>query len=306
MISIVICSVKPSYYAQISVSIAQTIGVKYELIKVDNSANTYSIFEAYNLGVQQAKYSIICFTHEDIVFHTPNWGVNVINHFKNASIGMIGICGGDAIPVVPAPWWNSKTQNNFLYNNINSWKDKPSEHQYSNPFNEKFTDAVLLDGAWFCIPKALFNTIKFDEENFKGFHCYDSDISLQVLMHKRVGVVYDVLLEHFSAGTINMDWIQSVDVLATKWSKQLPIITHVKNKVEINLYNYECLLTYCYWCKDQQMSDREIKQVITKYLPKIHPSTLWYKDAMLLYIWKLVGYNVARFLHKPFKLFLTK
>lgn len=306
MISIVICHKDILFLQTIKDSIENTIGVPYELHVIDNSKRQYSIFEAYNLGVSKSNYSIICFTHEDVVFHTPDWGVHVVAHFKDESIGMIGICGGDAMPNVPAPWWNSKIQNHHYFNNINTWKGKESYHQYSNPFHEGVSDVVLLDGAWFCISKSLFKHITFDTKTYTGFHCYDSDISLQVLNYKRVVVIYDVLLEHFSAGVINKDWMASVETFTDKWQEKLPLIKRVQHKDEINLYCYECLLTYCYWVRELHVRDKEIKQILKKYLKRIHPNNLFYKNSSLLYLWSIFGYNIARLLHKPLKLIVKK
>ena len=307
MISIVICHRDNVFLQKIRSNIEDTIGVLYELHIIDNSEGQYSIFEAYNLGVSKSQYPIICFSHEDIIFHTKNWGVNVVEHFKDNTIGMIGICGGDAMPNVPAPWWNSNTQNHRYYNNINTWKGQKSLHQYSNPFEEKISDVVLLDGVWFCIPKKIFEQITFDTSTFNGFHCYDSDISLQVLnSDKRVVVIYDILLEHFSAGTINKDWGEAVNLLVDKWKETLPLIKRIENKKEINLYCYECLLTYCYWIRELQVKDKEVQKLANKYLKRIYPNNPFYKDSSLLYLWSIFGYNIARILHKPLKLMLKK
>lgn len=302
MISLVICHRDADFLEKIKINIKDTIGVPYELIIIDNTKNQYSIFEAYNYGVSKCNYDIICFTHEDILFHTLNWGVNVIEHFKDESIGMIGICGGDAMPNVPAPWWNSKTLNNHYFNNINTWKGKESYHQYSNPFDEKKSDVVLLDGAWFCIPKNLFKKITFDTKSFKGFHCYDSDISLQVLNLKRVVVIYDVLLEHFSAGTINHDWVKSTEILADKWIDYSPRLIKEASKEKISKYNNECLLTYCYWLQSLNVSDLEIRSKIKKYLFRNNPKIYYYHTYILLYLWQLIGYKTTKYLYFPINL----
>jgi hypothetical protein len=306
MISIVICHRDADFLRKILKNVEDTIGVLYELHIIDNSKGAYTIFEAYNLGVSKSKFDIICFTHEDILFHTKNWGQFVVDHFKDDSIGMIGICGGDAMPCVPAPWWNSKTQNHHYFNNINTWKGKESYHQYSNPFKEEVSNVVLLDGAWFCISKSLFEKVTFDTATFTGFHCYDSDISLQVLEYKRVVVVYNILLEHFSAGSINKDWAKSAELLADKWQEKLPVIKRVQDKEIVNLYNYQSLLTYAYWIQELHLRDKEIRKIIKKYLKKIDPLNPFYKDSSLLYLWSIFGYNIARVLHKPFKLILKK
>lgn len=317
MISIVICSVKPTYYAQVSASIAQTIGVEYELIQIENSANTYSIFEAYNLGVQQAKYPIICFTHEDIVFHTPNWGINIINHFNDETIGLIGVIGASAFPQCPSAWWSSTLINDHLVNNIQHWTNGVSKQpyhtiisqtealtitrDYNNPTNNNVVDAAVVDGLFFAIRKQLFDEdkIKFDTENFKSFHCYDSDIALQVNLHKRVVVVFDILVEHLQQGTINKAWYDSVLILAKKWNGNLPLLKkQITNTEQYNYYETEVLKTFIYWMQGSgYYTHNEIRNVIAYFLPQIPLNKLNRKNKKELYCMQLLGSKLGR-IHK--------
>lgn len=300
MISVIICHRNKEYLNKISDNIKNTIGTDYELIIIDNTTNQYSIFEAYNIGVSKSNNEIICFSHEDIIFHTNDWGINVLNHFKNSEIGIIGICGGNSMPICPAPWWNSEILNDHLANNINTWEDKPSWHNFKNPYNQNATEALLIDGAWFCTRKSYFTEIRFDNINFKGFHCYDSDICLQVKqIHKKIVVVYDILLEHFSAGVINNDWCISAEILADKWSNITPIFVKNVDSRKIGIYNYECLLTYCYWLQSLKLPDEEIRKKIKKYLFRILPINYLYHSFILLYLWYLIGYKTTRYLYYP-------
>ena len=83
MISIIICSRNKDIPSELKQNIADTIGVDYELVVIDNSRNQYSIFSAYNEGVKRAKGDMLCFMHEDVVFKNCNWGERVIKHFQN-------------------------------------------------------------------------------------------------------------------------------------------------------------------------------------------------------------------------------
>jgi hypothetical protein len=49
------------------------IGCEYESIIIDNSENRYSIFEAYNLGIDKSKYEYLCLMHDDILIYTIEW-----------------------------------------------------------------------------------------------------------------------------------------------------------------------------------------------------------------------------------------
>ena len=61
MISVIICSRTSTIGTALSENIKNSIGCEYELISIDNSKNTYSIFEAYNLGIQKSKFDFLCF-----------------------------------------------------------------------------------------------------------------------------------------------------------------------------------------------------------------------------------------------------
>jgi hypothetical protein len=57
MISIIICS-RTQTISSDYLKISKILLDDYELVVIDNSENTYSIFEAYNLGIEQSKGSI--------------------------------------------------------------------------------------------------------------------------------------------------------------------------------------------------------------------------------------------------------
>ena len=74
MLSIVICSVLPERLLQISQNIHDTIGVEYEIIAIDNKEKKWPIARAYNEGACQARYPFLFFVHEDVKFHSQDWG----------------------------------------------------------------------------------------------------------------------------------------------------------------------------------------------------------------------------------------
>ncbi len=287
MISIVICHRSEVYLQKIKESIQKTIGIHYELIVIDNTSNQYSIFEAYNEGAQKSTFPILCFTHEDIVFHTENWGEKVVAHFNDTSIGMIGVIGGNVLPKSPAPWWSNQLVNDHLINNIQHWSRKVSyqsyqeklsesadetvTRQYNNPTKQNVVDAVVLDGLWFCIRKELFTQqkIKFDSDTFKGFHSYDSDISIQVKQHLRVCVVFDILIEHFQQGTFNKTWFENTLLLNRKWKSKLPIAAKEIDKSKYPLYEWETLRTFIYWAAAAGYTEDELRKIILDVYPNL-------------------------------------
>lgn len=76
MISIIICSRHHTLDEELRGNIKATIGndILYEIVCIDNSNNCHSIFSAYEEGVKKAKGNYLCFMHEDIRFHSADWG----------------------------------------------------------------------------------------------------------------------------------------------------------------------------------------------------------------------------------------
>lgn len=248
MISIVICSRHSSISNELLQNINSTISVPYELIVIDNSKNNHNLFSAYNEGWKRSQYSIICFMHDDIIYHSIGWGKTCINHFLEKNVGMIGTVGTSYLSEIPSPWWAGgikliHTGSDIIYqNNIDTDKNTLINRNQPviNPYNELKSEVVVLDGLWFCIRKDLFSEISFDEKLFGGFHFYDLDISLQIKMKGyKVFVIYDLVIEHISDSKYDKKWIFSCIRFYKKWKNNLPISNHIiDNKTKIYI-NYE-------------------------------------------------------------------
>ena len=83
MISVLICSADNSLLNQVKANIEQTIGVEHEILFFDNLEKK-GICEVYNSLAAQAKFSYLCFVHEDILFQTLNWGLLLAGTNRNA------------------------------------------------------------------------------------------------------------------------------------------------------------------------------------------------------------------------------
>jgi len=244
MISVLICSVNPLFLEQIKKNIQKTIGVPYELFVWDNRQSHYGICKVYNLLAQKAQYSVLCFTHEDILFHTQNWGKNVLKHLENPQIGLIGLLGSQLQPDAPASWWDT-TQEFVRQQIMQAYPDRASEIFYHNPDNEVLSSVANIDGLWFCCPKKVWQENRFDEQNFTQFHFYDHDFAVQIAQKYTVGVVYDILVEHFSLGSLNDSWRKNCILFHQKWTKKLPIIrTNIdQEKVKAISFRITCNFT---------------------------------------------------------------
>ncbi|TAD96441.1 MAG: glycosyltransferase [Bacteroidetes bacterium] len=224
MISIIICHRNAKLLADVSQNIAQTIGVPHEIVVVDNSENKYGICQAYNFGASQSKYEILCFSHEDLLFHTQNWGQKVLQIFENQQIGLLGVIGSCVHPNAPAAWWD--TTKEFVRSRIfQRYENKNSEEITNNPKNESLSKTVTVDGLWFCCPKKVWQKNQFDAKTFTEFHLYDHDFALQIFQNYDVCITHEILIEHFSLGNLNRSWLENIIKFHKKWQKKLPVKT---------------------------------------------------------------------------------
>jgi len=226
MISLIICARSKDIGQELKNNIQETIGVEYELVIIDNHNNQYNIFSAYNKGVAQSKYPLLCFMHDDIKYLSQNWGQQLVSHFAKPNVGAVGIAGAAYYPLLPGPWWSSgliakNIGSHTVQNNSNS-QVAPWYYSYS-AVPQKSLPVVVLDGVWFTIRKQLFDTISFDDKTFSGFHSYDIDICLQIhTAGYDILSVYDILIFHASSGNMNLNWVENCILLHKKWQKQLP------------------------------------------------------------------------------------
>lgn len=228
MISIIICSRHKEINKDLAFNIKSTIGnVAYEIIWINNSNNSYSIFTAYNEGVKKAKYNYLCFMHEDIIFHSANWGEIINNIFyKNSIIGMIGVVGGCYISHNSISWYSSYPYTlGKLYQgkNINGSYQKIMENFNNDQINHNYVKTI--DGLFMVIPNKLFTTkeIYWDSNTYKGFHLYDFDMSMQInSLGYQIYVTNDILIEHKSSGCTNKQYYDNLIKFHKKWINLLP------------------------------------------------------------------------------------
>lgn len=232
MISIIICTAQLKKIDEIQRNISETIGVKHELIIIDNSQSQYNIFQAYNIGVKRSNFEILCFMHDDIIYHGINWGEAVLSHFHEKNTGMIGIGGTRFLNSIPTIWWaggerfSNTHDSTICINCIQTNRENPNTSNYTfiNPEKAVRTKVVALDGLWFCIRKSLFEKIRFDEINYTGFHFYDLDICMQINQLKlSIYCIYDIQIEHISSSKHDLFWIQNCEIFYRKWKSHLPI-----------------------------------------------------------------------------------
>jgi glycosyltransferase involved in cell wall biosynthesis len=226
MISIIICSRVKTISSTLSKNIKDTIGCAYELIVVDNSENRYSIFEAYNLGIEKSEGEYLCCIHDDIFIHTIGWG-NSINLIFNVdkNVGLIGVASAKVKTKVPSAWWDCPEEEKVI-NIIQHFSNKEKENWQFGFENGLTTEVVVIDGVFMAMRKDKY--IRFDNK-MKGFHNYDLNISFEYIKKGyKIVVTNEVLLEHFSLGILNEAWVRSTYTIHKRYNKLLPLGKHEK------------------------------------------------------------------------------
>ena len=225
MISIIVCSRKPDIPAELRQNISDTIGCDYELVVIDNSHNLYNIFQAYNEGVRRAKGDILCFMHDDILFHSENWGEVVRGYFgKCTKLGCLGVAGSHLLLDTPSSFWHSEA-NIFHFSSRDGSGNLGLIDTVKHGKEKSLIQVASVDGLWMCMRSNLFETIRFDDVTYKGFHCYDSDICMQVLQAGYdIGIAYEVIVEHNKIGTQNASYFESISQWHRKWTSSLPVV----------------------------------------------------------------------------------
>jgi glycosyltransferase involved in cell wall biosynthesis len=222
MLSIIICSRTQTVSDKLSENILNTVGCEHELIVIDNSENAYSIFEAYNLGIDNSTGDYLCFIHDDILFHTNCWG-NVIQGIFNRDqqIGLIGVAGAKSKTKMPSLWWSCPKEDKIA-SIIQHIPDRETERWKSGFGKESLIEVVAIDGVFMVLRKD--DRIRFNSE-MTGFHNYDLNLSFEC---KKLGysimVTNEMLIEHFSLGTIKDEWVDSSYQLYRLYKNDWPLV----------------------------------------------------------------------------------
>jgi len=231
MLSIIISSYQPHYYQALEKNIAETIGIPYEVIKVDNPGKM-GICEAYNHGAQKAQYDYLLFLHEDVLFETQNWGLILTQLLSKKSIGCVGLAGGDYVSSYPLPWWQNKERRFFHLNQISTNEEKKinrlTEHK----------NVIFLDGVFIACRRNIFLETRFSDY-LQGFHGYDMDFSWRASQTHQNIVSHEITLTHFSAGHPNIEWFKSL-ILIWEQSKIAPKSTTTA-QLDFDIKNFRIL-----------------------------------------------------------------
>jgi GT2 family glycosyltransferase len=224
MISVVVCSVNKLARAAFAEQLGRTIGTDYELIVIENDVEKLSISAAYNRGALAAKHPFLCFVHEDVTFHTPGWGKELVQRLgETKEAGIIGLAGATLKTRNPSPWWiTHESPLAAGYRRMHYIQSGIRQSAHSD--NETgFEEVICLDGFFLVCSKQTWELTKFDEAVLTDFHFYDLDISLAAHARGLRNYVYNGCeIEHHSSGSLNEGWVRSAESFHKKWQHRLP------------------------------------------------------------------------------------
>jgi glycosyltransferase involved in cell wall biosynthesis len=205
-----------------------------EVIEIIN--NGESLTKAYNRGLNQAKYDIVVFCHDDLFLETKQWGNKLVKLFeKNPEYGIIGVAGSKNMPV-SGQWWENR---NKMYGRVaHTHEGKTWLSSYSDDLGQNLEETVIVDGVWFAVDKRRIK--KTFNENVEGFHFYDVTFSFEnYLEGVKVGVTTAIRVNHQSIGMTNESWEKNRADFSEFFKVHLPAnvnrTIHEGQKFKINL-----------------------------------------------------------------------
>ena len=238
MVSIITCSVNDEQYFEFEASVTNTIGVPFEIIRIDNRSNAYSICAAYNEGARRARFDVLCFSHEDIQFITKDWGKDLCTVLDDRKIGLVGVYGICFHSHFPVGWYASGEFEGQVVLGMEA--DAKADYHVRFP-SEKIADVAGVDGLFMATRRGVFDRYKFAEEILKGFHGYDMDYSLQVGQTLRVVVTRNILLKHASGGQFNDAYYEAMAVIGKRWHDAFPVHVAAYSTAELKALNLRAL-----------------------------------------------------------------
>lgn len=224
MISIVICSINPEKFRKITQNYTALMGKQpFEIIGVHDAK---SLSEGYNRGITQSVGDTLLLSHDDIEILSSDFLQKLTSHLKHFDV--VGFAGTDR--VIDGCWFSAGVPH--LYGQV----VHPDVTGYSvNCFDLSSAAHLgkmaignirMLDGLFFAVKRPVLEKLRFDEQNFDGFHCYDADFTYSAyLAGFKLGVCNDIAVIHYSSGRFDAVFQKYNQLFITKHGKTIDKIT---------------------------------------------------------------------------------
>ena len=227
MISIIICSITPEKFVWVSSNFSTILGsVPYEIIGIHDAK---SLTEGYNRGAAQSRGSILIFCHDDIEIITPDFYPRICQYLKIYDV--VGCAGTSRL--IDSRWAHAGdpfVHGIVAYPATDNWpSDRFNLVMFGGVRSVVVEGIQALDGFFFAVNRRVLDVVHFDEQNFDGFHCYDTDFTFAAYLSGfRLAVCKDILIAHKSNG----DYGEGYTIMGTrfmkKYQRHLPAQAHNK------------------------------------------------------------------------------
>jgi GT2 family glycosyltransferase len=201
MISLVICSITPSKFRNVSDHYDRLLQAHpHEIVGIHDAK---SLCEGYNRGLDRSKGDLVLFSHDDVEFLADSFAARIINHLCHHDV--VGVAG---TTLVEHPNWLASGWP-YLAGQIGHHGPDDPRGQfllsvYGSPVEPATPGAQMLDGVFLAARREAAEKLRFDAEVFDGWHFYDADFSFRAhLAGMRVAVANDLYPIHYSGGTYN-------------------------------------------------------------------------------------------------------
>ncbi|MCY7388982.1 MAG: glycosyltransferase, partial [Burkholderiales bacterium] len=170
-ISAIICSIRPDYFAALRDKLTQQFARHdFEVIGIYDAK---SLCEGYNRGAAMAGGEWLIFCHDDIDFATTDFGERLLWHLDNHDV--VGVAGASRL--VDADWGHAGLPN--VHGQIIHKPQGQEDYLYFCAGLQApiINNMQALDGVFIAMHREVWETIRFDEATFDGFHIYDIDFT---------------------------------------------------------------------------------------------------------------------------------
>lgn len=241
MISIITCSRNIEAALLLKENIEATIGTDFEFLPFDNTKYSWGICKVYNYQLLLAKGDLVCFIHDDVKFLTQNWGLKLIQVFRETpNLGLVGLAGSGYKTKMSSTWSAApkELQVAVLFEHKKYRRENSGKIELKGN-GSAVQEVVNLDGYFLATKREIALENKFDELLLTGFHAYDIDYSMQIGSKYKLVVLSDIESEHFSDGNPDLEWFKDAEKITKKWINTLPRSIKPLNYIERERQEYK-------------------------------------------------------------------
>jgi GT2 family glycosyltransferase len=201
MISIIICSVDPVRFAQVSRNYAALLeGEPHEIIGIHDAR---SLCEGYNRGVRRSKGDVLIFSHDDIEIISADFRDQLLGSLKVCDV--LGVAGTDLLS--RGGWISAGPPHIFGQVAHENRIDRCYDVCLYGTRRPLSTGIQAMDGVFFAASRKVVERVPFDEARFDGFHLYDLDFTHSAYRAGfRLAVCGRIQLIHSSGGNFDDKW----------------------------------------------------------------------------------------------------